>query len=372
MRGIACLLIATVIATGAFAQSDVVRQTERAARLIGDAAEGLASAPRGERRLSVLAQVVQGYELGLAARREADRDLALRASVMGAEMARERDRLARLLGGLHRVSRAPAPLLMLHPSGPEGAARAAQMMAAIVPQLQAEADALRAMMIELDIIAAEQSRAEGVMRDGLSGVQQARMALKTALDERTVPPNPDPALVQRLRADSQNLQAFARVLARQSLTGETRAAETFEQARGTLTPPVPGSILRTYGARDADGTVRPGIVLSVQDGIHQVTAPWTATLRYTGPFLEYGQIAVLEPAEGWLMILAGLGEVQRQAGEVVLAGEPIGTLTQSGSGVAGFGVEPQAENGPNQQQVIYIELRHDGVPVDPTLWFELN
>lgn len=367
MRIVAALL-GVVVATGVLAQTDAVQQTERAARLIGNAAEGLASAPRGERRLSVLGQVVQGYETGLAAQRAASRDLALRADVLSARMAQDRDRLARLLGGLHRVSRAPAPLLLLHPSGPEGAARAAQMMAAIVPYLQAEADELRAMMIELDIVATEQDRAEDLMRDGLVGVQQARIALRDALDARTVPPEPEPALVARLRADSQNLQAFARMLARESAAMTTGSPQRFEKARGTLPLPAPGHVLRAYGARDADGTVRPGIVLGVE-GVRQVTAPWTASLRYTGPFLEYGQIAVLEPAEGWLMILAGLNDVQRQAGEVILAGEPVGTLTQSRGGVAGFGVEPATESGPNQRQVLYVELRHEGVPVDPAPWF---
>ena len=148
----------------------------------------------------------------------------------------------------------------------------------------------------------------------------------------------------------------------------TGSPQRFEKARGTLPLPAPGHVLRAYGARDADGTVRPGIVLGVE-GVRQVTAPWTASLRYTGPFLEYGQIAVLEPAEGWLMILAGLNDVQRQAGEVILAGEPVGTLTQSRGGVAGFGVEPATESGPNQRQVLYVELRHEGVPVDPAPWF---
>lgn len=364
----AALLSGLLLAAPAWAQGDPVRQTERAARLIETAAAELASAPRGERRLAVLGQVVQGYEMGLAAQRVADRDLALRAGVLSGEFERERDRLARLLGGLHRVSQAPGPLLMLHPSGPEGAARAAQMMAAIVPELQAEADGLRAMMIELDIVASEQARAETLMRDGLAGVQQARIALAEALEARTVPPAPDPGLVDRLRADSQNLQAFARVLSRQSDTAPPGSRLIFEEARGTLPLPVPGEILRGFGARDANGTVRPGMVIGV-DGLRQVTAPWTATLRYTGPFLDYGQIAVLEPAEGWLMVLAGLDEVQRQTGEVLLAGEPVGTLTQTRDGVAGFGVEPASVSGPNQRQVLYVELRRDGVPVDPAPWF---
>lgn len=53
-------------------------------------------------------------------------------------------------------------------------------------------------------------------------------------------------------------------------------------------------------------------------------------------------------------------------------GEPVGTLTQTRDGVAGFGVEPAAESGPNQRQVIYVELRRDGVPVDPTPWFDFD
>ncbi|WP_316015497.1 murein hydrolase activator EnvC family protein [Roseobacter sp. HKCCA0434] len=351
------------------AQVDAVGRTERAAALIAEAGERFADLPRGADRLAALAEVVQGYEIGLVAQREVERDLARRAGVLRAEVERENARIARLLAGLQRAALAPAPLLMLHPQGPEGAARASQVMAGLVPRLQAEAEGVRTLMAELDALAREQARSAESLRDGLAGVEAARAELHAALDGRTLTPPPDPALVARLRADATSLQDFARMLARQG--GGSGQDEGFADQRGRLPLPAPGRVVRAFGEAGGDGIVRPGIVLAV-DGVRQVIAPAAGTLRYGGAFLDYGHIVVLEPENGWLMVIGGLDEVQRAAGEVLLAGEPVGTLTQTRSGPAGFGLEPQGETGTNRQRTIYVELRRNGVPVDPAPWFTMQ
>ncbi len=37
-----------------------------------------------------------------------------------------------------------------------------------------------------------------------------------------------------------------------------------------------------------------------------VTAPWPATIRYRGPLLDYGNVMIVEPSSGYLLVLAGL------------------------------------------------------------------
>ncbi len=365
----AALLFLALLAAPAVAQAPADRAAAAAAQ-IADAAEALEDLRGGADRLAQLGRIVQGYEAGLAAQREAARDLALRRDVLAAEMAREEERLSAVLGALHQVVRTPGPLLMIHPQGPEGAARAAQALSGVVPQLQAEADGLRALMIELDILASEQARAESVLREGLEGVRRARIALSATLEGRSAPDAPgDADLLARLRGDADTLEGFARLLARQArAAGE---AADFDDARGRLTLPLPGAIVAPFGTRAPDGAVQQGVVIAAE-GVTQVVSPWTATLRFTGPFLDYGRIAVLEPAPGWLLILGGLDEVQRDPGEVVLRGEPVGRITQTRARVAGFALEPDPESSPNPKRLLYVELRRGGVPVDPASWFEVG
>ncbi|RED12259.1 murein hydrolase activator EnvC family protein [Pontivivens insulae] len=360
------LPVAEVRAQGALAQA------ERASDLLDAATAQLVSTRTDETRLAALGRIVQAFELGLNAQREAERSLALRMDVVEEALNEDRRRLARVIGGLQRVGAAPTPLLLLHPDGPEGAVRAGQMMSRVIPELHAEAEALRAMMLELRLLETEQARAEERMREGLAGVATARAALQGALNGRASADGAvDDELIARLRADSATLQAFSRALARQSAGLSDAEGRRFEEARGTLDLPVPGQLIHPYGSRDEGGAVRPGMVLEVE-GINQVLAPWPATLRYTGEFLDYGQIVVLEPQAGWLMVLAGLSEVQRQSGEIVLAGEPLGLLTGSRRDDTGFLVEPSGESGPSLTRTLYVELRRAGTPVDPAPWFRFE
>ena len=51
-----------------------------------------------------------------------------------------------------------------------------------------------------------------------------------------------------------------------------------------------------------------------------MTAPATATVRYAGPFLDYGYVVVLEPEPATMVVLAGLAQLNVAAGTVVEAG----------------------------------------------------
>ena len=100
-----------------------------------------------------------------------------------------------------------------------------------------------------------------------------------------------------------------------------------------------------------------------------MTAPWPATIRYIGPLLDYGNVIILEPDAGTLMVLAGLEEVYGELGQVLPAGTPLGLMG---------GVEPDKDrfllnamngSGSEQTETLYMELRLGTEPVDPAEWF---
>ena len=53
-----------------------------------------------------------------------------------------------------------------------------------------------------------------------------------------------------------------------------------------------------------------------------VTTPWAATIRYRGPLLDYGNVMIVEPARGYLLVVAGLSEVFGETGDVLAAACP--------------------------------------------------
>ncbi len=110
--------------------------------------------------------------------------------------------------------------------------------------------------------------------------------------------------------------------------------------------------------------------LWVQAAFAQVTAPWDATVRYAGPLIDYGQVVVLEPAPGYLLVLAGLAHVDRSAGETVLAGEKLGDLGGALPSSDEILLEEAAEGGQIRQETLYLEFRRSGQPLDPADWFD--
>ena len=104
-----------------------------------------------------------------------------------------------------------------------------------------------------------------------------------------------------------------------------------------------------------------------------VTTPWPATIRYRGPLLDYGNVMILEPAQGYLLVLAGLGTVYGEVGDVLAAGAPVGLMGGTEPAAQEFGADfvqaAQKGGSAGQTETLYLELRKGKKPVDPTPWF---
>lgn len=322
-------------------------------------------------RVAALTQTVQAYEAGLAALREGVRRAAIRERSIAAELAAEEERLGALLGVLLSVEAAPRPLLLGYPGGPEGAARAAMMLSDLAPTLRAEADGLRARLQELAALTEVQRSAENVLVEALQEAQAARVQLSRAISDRTELPRrfaADPAAMARMVASARTLDAFAASLP------DLPPLDTegdFAAARGRLPLPVAGRLLRRFGEPDAAGLARPGLLIAARPR-SLVTAPWNATVRYAGPLRDYGNVMILEPAAGYLLVLAGLGEVYPVTGEIVTAGAPLGLMGGRDAGGSEFVIDAGAGNLQDRSETLYVELRQDQDPVDPAPWFGLD
>jgi septal ring factor EnvC (AmiA/AmiB activator) len=127
---------------------------------------------------------------------------------------------------------------------------------------------------------------------------------------------------------------------------------------------VRGEVLRGFDDPDAAGVRRPGLVLRAPP-LALVRAPADATVRYAGPFLEYGYVVVLETGPETMVVLAGLAQLQARTGAAVLRGEPLGLLGGRPLDVEEYVMLPQADTGAGGGETLYIEVRQGRGPVDP-------
>ena len=128
------------------------------------------------------------------------------------------------------------------------------------------------------------------------------------------------------------------------------AAPPLSSARGRLFLPVAGTVVQRFGKGKTGDLTREGLLLRTRSGA-LVIAPHDGNVLYAGPFEGFGRILIIEHGDGYHTLLAGLARVDLDVGTHVLAGEPVGAMA--------------SDTAPE----LYLELRHNGDPIDPLPWF---
>ncbi|ANP36718.1 peptidase M23B [Phaeobacter gallaeciensis] len=362
-----CLLMAAPLR----AETAAARAAREAAAQLEAATLRMEQADGARDRVKALSETIHAYEAGLAAMRDGLRGVARRETQLTAQLQSREGEIAELLGVIQTIETSSPPVLMLHPSGPLGAARSAMMLAEVAPGLNARAETLRADLEEVQTLRLLQQAAAGKLEEGLSGIQEARTALSTAIADRTDLPRrftEDPMRTAVLISSTETLSGFASGLSEIADGAVIESRADISDLRGDLPLPVEGLVLRGYGDRDAAGIARPGLLVAARPRA-LVTSPTAATIRYRGPLLDLGNVVILEPQPDTLFILSGLAEVYGTAGQVIPEGTPVG-LMGGQTPQAGAILSLSGEGGgTDRTETLYIEVRMDNSPVDPETWF---
>jgi murein hydrolase activator len=371
MRAVAALLALAIGASAAHAAGGPLQAARAAAERIAATEAELVAAGTGEGRYEAVVKAVGSYEEALVTLGRGHREADNRAEAIAVDLAVRRDAIARLLAALQKIERNRNAAGGLHPDGPLGAARASAMLEAMRPALEEEVGTLKRALA--DLAAARDLRERGVdqIADGLRALEAAREELATLLAARRVAEVADgdaasAAALAAMMRDSDTLTSFAAALDGAPVAVSSRQAP--------LPPrpwplPVAGEVLRGFEAPDAAGVRRPGIVVAAPPRA-LVTAPVAATVRYAGPFLDYGWVVVLEPVPGTLAVLAGLGAVHVATGAPVEAGALLGQMGGRALSAEEFlMLSDTGGGGAGAPETLYIEVRRGDGPVDPSAWF---
>lgn len=362
------MLILAILGRPVLAET-VAEQAARASANLSTAVIAMEAAQSARDQVAALSQTIHAYETGLDALREALRQASIREAALTLAFDANREKMAQLLSVLTQIEVDPGPLLLLHPSGALGTARSGMILADVTPALQAEAEALRSDLTELETLRGLQLGAGEKLNAGLKAAQAARTALSKAISDRTDLPKrftEDQNTLLGLLESSDTLDAFASGLTMNA--DDAGAIRDFASAKGTLPWPAIGKVLRQANEADATGARRPGISVATRP-LALVTTPWPATIRFHGLLLDYGNVMILEPGDGYLLILAGMETIYGELGEVVAAGAPLGLMGGQDAKVTEFLTSTQEGGGVQATETLYIELRQGVTPVDPAEWF---
>ncbi len=373
MRVLAAAL-AVVLCGPAEAQNTPSQAALAAAEMLEQASISLSEAESARDRVRALTETIQAYEAGLSAMRDGLRMAATREAQLSAELrAREQD-VAQLLGVLQTIETTTPPVLMLHPSGPLGAARAGMMLSEVTPGLNAKAQALAQDLQEVQTLRVLQQDAAETLTEGLTGVQAARTRLSEAIADRTGLPQrfvEDPIKTAILISSTETLDGFATGLSEISEGEIAESDDSIQSRKGDVPLPVQGVLLHRAGETDAAGVTRPGLVLGARPRA-LVTTPTAATIRYRGPLLDLGNLIILEPQPGLLFVFSGLQEVYGDIGQVIPEGTPVGLMPGETPEIGAILSTRGDGTGTDRSETLYIEVREDNSPVDPESWFRTS
>jgi murein hydrolase activator len=377
-------------------------------------AEALAAEIAGLRNDSIAtAKAAQEHEAALSQLEERLAALGAEEGHKSEQLNRHRTQQIRLLMALERLARNPPEGMALAPGDPIDGLRSAMLLGAAIPPLEIEARALRKEIAALALLRRQIAEAETRHRAERFDLETEQERLAALIDRKTelqrqathgveestqrqmqlaAQAGDLQQLIERLSAE-RRLRDAAEAQRRQQEESERREAErqarlaappeakpddqaggarttveaslpppplddptkpsvlhSFASARGHLLYPASGELMRRYGENDELGVTSKGLTFETRPAA-QVVAPYDGRVLFAGPFKGYGQILIIEHADGYHSLLAGLDRVESPVGQWLVAGEPVGVM-------------PKGATKPR----LYLELRHNGQPINPLPW----
>jgi septal ring factor EnvC (AmiA/AmiB activator) len=361
---------------------------ERAARAAAEAMrltqERVDAAARLRLAETATADIAARIDALAQQRRDAEQRVQVRAKAMQP-----------LLPLIERLSLYPAETLLAVPAPPDAALRGVLVLQGLSRQMEIETEALRRGQAAVDA-AATALRQENPR---LAEVEAAQKRKADALDQQIAAAQVDQAAAeaQANQAASQAAAAAARMdtlrsaltaldaqrqadeakargeavrSERQKRSAEAQAARAREAVaahptgtgaiaagsgpHGQLQPPVIGVVVRGWGEQ-TDGGPAMGVSYAAPPDA-RVISPCGGRVVFAESFRSYGLLLIIDCGGGYHVVMSGFDRLNVKLGQSLLAGEPVGVMPNW---------EPGSEA---HRPSLYVELRHDGTPVNPAPW----
>ncbi len=380
---------------------DTMRASDDQRRVINSEIESMRSdRARLTAALITTTAKVQDAERGVAAADIRLDGLKAKEDSISKSLETRRASIVEVLAALQRMGANPPPAILIKPGDMAETVRAAMVLSSLIPDLKAQAEALRRDVDDLSktrdsivreraglartagSLAVEKQRLGALIearQQSLSSAEEALASQQERSEELAGQAATLKDLIARLDAEEAQQKAAANAAhaaneqAAKEITAKAENARVssparlgpeiaFADTRGRLPLPVAGTILKTFGSPDEFGGIAHGISMATLAGA-VVSAPADGTVLFSGPYRTYGQLLIINAGGGYYLLLAGMDRISVASGQFVLSGEPVGAMGNGTTRMAAAAAVGAA------QPVLYIELRKDGTAIDPGPWW---
>ncbi|MCF8496526.1 MAG: peptidoglycan DD-metalloendopeptidase family protein, partial [Alphaproteobacteria bacterium] len=336
-------------------KTSLAQEQEKQAALSKNADSLKNELEKTRRTMTALAADVQKNEKSLQALENKIADLSARKAEIDKRMEKDRAATGRLILALTRMKRQPPEAMIARPDKAVQTARSALIMKGIIAAIDSKTASLRADLDQLSELvenlerekheALKQSESLIARQEEMDALLKKREGLYASTMEDVKTAN---KTIQKISAEAKNLQdllrkldeARARAQAQAEADQRTRKRKDETEAPqtkianlsaappprpGSARLPVPGAVTVAYDEPDSFGAPSKGITIEARAGA-LVVAPMGGTVRFAGPFKNYGNMVIIEHRDDYHSLIAGLEKIDTVVERQVGAGEPLGKL----------------------------------------------
>lgn len=135
------------------------------------------------------------------------------------------------------------------------------------------------------------------------------------------------------------------------------ASGPFEQLRGRLKLPVRGELANRFGSPRREGGVTwKGLFITARAG-DEVRAIAAGTVVFADWLRGFGNLLIIDHGGAYMSLYGNNEALLRRVGDAIRGGDPVATVGNSGG---------------NAHSGLYFELRHEGKPLDPLKWVDIQ
>lgn len=292
--------------------------------------------------------------------------------------------LTDILAALQSLERNKPPAVLVRPDDAVEAARSAMLLGSVLPELETQMAGLRVQLSALTEVRENIEREQADLAATAEDLATEEANLDALIAERgevarqlAEQAQSDRQQVAGYAAEAENLRGLINRLTRQFSAAfpvlrpspsAPPVVSRFAEAIGNLRMPAAGRVLAHFGDTLEPGTHSQGVAVATRPGA-RVTAPFDSEIVFADRYRGYGQLLILSPGDGYLILLSGLARIDGVVGQQLLAGEPVGIM---GSEILAPNVRRWAVSSDRVEEgepVLYLEMRENGEPVDPLPWF---
>ena len=285
------------------------------------------------------------------------------------DFAKRQAELSSMISAMIRLKQMPPEAVIAMPNKLDETLATARALGVVTEAIEEEASSLKLQLSELDDLQAKIIKNRQDILSKKLGLEGEQTELLKRIDERSKLQKEIGGKAQKEReklanliARSKDLQELVDKLEQENLNQEQdiksnsvgkdddrikRKLHSFAAAKGHISAPLKGKVVANYGTSKEDAFSKGIVISGAEKAI--VVAPFDGEIVYAGNFRDYGKMVIIRHSDDYHTLLSGMEHINCTPGQFVIKGEPIGNM----------GKTPAH---------IYMELRKNGKPTNPSSW----